>query len=144
VFDKPENVFILLLLCIPLVAVVGGIVVGIVRAVSQQRQLELLQRERIVALERGVDPRSLPAAPPFVAGDPRGPDWTEERARRQSQALLVGGIVTLSAGIGLVVFFAIVEQHGEAWAVGILPIAVALGLLSSAWLVRPRGPRPPL
>ena len=43
---KSEDVFILLLLFIPLVAILGGIVAGIIKAVGQQRLMELAQRER--------------------------------------------------------------------------------------------------
>jgi hypothetical protein len=136
---KSEDVFILLLLCIPLVAILGGIVAGIVKAVGQQRLMELAQRERIAAIERGLDPNKLPAA---AGGDPyMNSPWLSpiERARRLHQGLLIGGIVTLAAGIGIMILFLISEEHGNSWAIGILPEMIGIALLLSAWLVRPRG-----
>ena len=47
-------------LAIPIVAITGGIVVAVVRALGRQRMIELAQRERIAAIERGVDPSKLP------------------------------------------------------------------------------------
>ena len=51
---------------IPIVAIIGGITVAIVRTIGQQRLAELAHRERIAALERGVDPSKLPPAPVLV------------------------------------------------------------------------------
>ena len=136
---KSEDVFILLLLFVPLVAILGGIVVGIVKAVGQQRVMELAQRERIAAIERGLDPSKLP--PVAAGGDPYMTNpWHSpaERARRLHQGLLIGGILTLAAGIGLTTLFSITEEHGNGWALGILPGTIGLALLLSAWLVRPR------
>src|SRR5207248_4823258 len=45
-----------LIFSIPIVAIVGGITAGIVRTLGNQRLMELAQRERIAAIERGVDP----------------------------------------------------------------------------------------
>ena len=140
-FDKPENVFILLILCIPLFAIVGGITVGIVRTLAQQRQFELAQRERIAAIERGLDPSKLPA-PPAAGGDPyMSHAWMSpgDRALKQYHGLMIGGILSLAIGIGMTILFRINEQEGHAWAIGILPDMLGLGLLLSAWLVKPRG-----
>ena len=141
-FNKPEDFFILILLCIPILAIVGGIVVGIVKVIGQQRQIELVQRERIAAIEHGIDPSKLP---PLSAAVPNE-DYVSrlfmspaERARRQSQGLMIGGILTLAVGGGLIALFTITEEQGHAWAIGIIPCAIGLALLLSAWLVRPRG-----
>ena len=138
---KSEDVFILLLLFIPLVAILGGIVAGILKVVGQQRLMELAQRERIAAIERGMDPNKLPAA--AAGGDPSmmSNPWLSpaERARRLHQGLLIGGIVTLAVGIGIMTLFFVTEDDGNAWAIGILPEAIGLALLLCAWLVRPRG-----
>lgn len=137
---KSEDVFILLLLFIPLVAILGGIVAGIIKAVGQQRLMELAQRERIAAIERGIDPNKLPSA--AAGGDPyMNNAWFSptERARRLHQGLLIGGIVTLAIGLGIMILFLISEEHGNSWAIGILPEMIGIALLLSAWLVRPRG-----
>jgi hypothetical protein len=133
--ERPGGILLLLLFFIPLIAVTGGIIVAIVKTVHQERQVELAQRERIAAIERGIDPAKLP---PIRSGDDLLQGSASMRAHQQSQGLLVGGIITLAIGIGLTILFTVTEEEGEAWAIGILPICIGLGLLVSAWLVRPR------
>jgi hypothetical protein len=147
-FNQPEDVFILFTLCIPIIAIIGGVTTAIVKILSRQRQMELMQRERIAAIERGLDPEKLPRLAGLgdaELGAPGGWLSPEESARRLALRLTIGGIITLAAGIGAVVFFSVIENDGEAWAIGIIPITIALGLLASAWLVRAsgRGERPP-
>lgn len=45
---------------IPIIAIIGGITLAIIRTTGQQRLAELERRERIAAIERGVDPSKLP------------------------------------------------------------------------------------
>ncbi len=141
-----EDLMVLVLLTLPVFAVLGGIAVGIVRAVGQQRQLELARRERIAALERGLDPSSVPPLPPAAGGDyfAHGFGSPAEHARRRYQGLLIAAILSVAIGIGMMLLFSIVEEHGKSWAIGILPLTLGAGLLLSAWLVRPRddGQRP--
>jgi len=131
---------------IPIVAIVGGITAGIVRTLGQQRIMELAQRERIAAIERGVDPSKLP---PMPMGVGRNDDLTSmylppnEYARRRSQNLMIGGLVTLSVGIALVFFLRLVDTSEGAWGVGLIPAAVGFALLLSAFLVRPRNDAAP-
>lgn len=135
--ERPEGIFLALLFLVPLIAVTGGIIVGIIKAVHQERQIELAQRERIAAIEHGLDPSKLPpvrgaGGDDLLYGSLRG------RAQQQSQGLMVGGIITTAIGLGLTILFTITEEHGNSWAIGILPMAIGLALLLSAWLVRPR------
>ena len=136
-------------LAIPIVAIVGGITAGIVRTLGRQRLIELAQRERIAAIERGVDPAKL-APLPVAALDDEPETWRVnpyDRDRQRAQGLMVGGIVTFAVGLGLMAFLNFMEENGNAWAVGILPAAVGVALLLSSFLVRPRGsgggPTPP-
>ena len=55
-----EKLIPILIIAIPIMAIAGGIVVGVVRMIGQQRLLELAQRERIAAIERGIDPGKIP------------------------------------------------------------------------------------
>lgn len=144
------TVIVMTVLAIPIIAIIGGVVAGIMRAANRQRLLELAHRERIAALERGIDPAKLPPLPAF-AEDPEilfGPRALYERARRRSQSLLVGGVITVAVGLGILVSMALVREE-DAWPGGIIPLSIGLGLLLSAWLVRPRpengngGGRPP-
>jgi hypothetical protein len=128
-------------LSIPIVAIIGGITAGIIRTLGRQRLIELAQRERIAAIERGVDPAKL-APLPITALDDEPETLTMsqyDRDRRRAQGLLIGGIVTTAVGLGLMAFLNIMEDHGNAWAVGIIPAAIGVALLLSAFLVRPKG-----
>jgi hypothetical protein len=153
-FDS--DVFIpLMVFAIPIVAIVGGITAGIVRSIGNQRLVELAHRERIAALERGVDPSKLPPLPTMEesrdmgdagwSGASRGLYNSHHSDRRRSQGLMIGGIVTLFTGIGLMLFFHVLNEGTEhVWAVGMIPAAVGLALLLSAMIVRPRdGGMPP-
>src|SRR5262245_7212456 len=127
-------------LAIPIVAIVGGISAGIIRTLGRQRLIELAQRERIAAIERGVDPAKLTPLPVSTLDD-EPETWhmnTYERDRRRYQGLMIGGIVTVSAGLGIMAFLNFVASNENAWAVGIVPAAVGVAMLLSAFLVRPR------
>ncbi|MFI5370963.1 MAG: DUF6249 domain-containing protein [Candidatus Eisenbacteria bacterium] len=144
IFD-PDFVVPFLIFTIPIIAIVGGIATGIIRTMGRQRLVELAQQERIAAIQRGVDPAQLPPIHPDLFGD--SPFSPQESDRRRHEGLLIGGIVTLFTGIGIAMFLWILRPDGEryVWAVGIIPMAVGLGLLLSAMIVRPAagpdGPR---
>jgi hypothetical protein len=135
---------------IPIVAITGGIVLGVVRALGRQRALEMAQRERIAAIERGIDPAKLP---PIDLGQHQDSvfDFVDRQnsPMRRAQGLLIGGLVTLFAGVGISVFLGLMLHSHEgddhnAWAVGLIPSFVGVALLLSAWLVWPKeasGPR---
>ncbi len=138
-------------LSIPIVAIVGGITAGIIRTLGRQRLIELAQRERIAAIERGVDPSKLPPLPnmPDVVDRLGGADvGGYYNPLRRAQGLMVGGLVTLAAGIGLAVFLNLVAGEPGVWAVGAIPGAIGVALLLSALIVWPRGgsgtPPPPM
>lgn len=144
IFD-PDFVVPFLIFTIPIIAVVGGIATGIIRMMGRQRLVELAQQERIAAIQRGVDPAQLPPLQADLMSD--SPFSPQESDRRRRQGLLIGGIVTLFAGIGIAMFLWILRPDGEryVWAIGLIPIAVGLGLLLSALIIRPApgpiGPR---
>ena len=121
-------------MAIPIVAIIGGITVAVVRSIGQQRVAELAHRERIAALERGVDPSKLPPAPVIDYGHVYG---TYDPLRRY-HALMIGGIVCVLAGIGVGVFLYLMETEKNAWAIGLIPIAVGIALLLSAGVVKPK------
>jgi len=129
----------MMIFAIPIVAVAGGITAGIVRTLSRHRLIELAQRERIAAIERGLDPTKLPPLPSLMSDDDSAPLYMSPRqaTRHRARGLLVGGIVTLAVGIGLSVmlyFLTDGEDHGKVWAVGMIPMLVGLALLVSSWL----------
>lgn len=131
---------------IPIVAITGGIVMGIVRSLGRQRALELAQRERIACIERGVDPAKLP--PINIGGQDMESilEFTDRHGSplRRAQGLLIGGIVTLFAGVGISAFLGLVMQgktgdEAYVWAIGLIPAFVGIALLISARIVWPRG-----
>ena len=128
--------FGVLVFSIPIVAIVGGITAGIVRTMGQQRLAELAARERLAAIERGIDPSKLPP-PPSVGGD--NPYMFSHDPRHRAQGLMIGGLVTLAVGIGLSVLIWTNSEESHGWAVGLIPGLVGVALLLSAWIVWPKG-----
>ena len=132
----------LMAMSIPIVAIVGGITAGIVRMLQRQRAFEMIQRERIAAIERGLDPDKIASLQRPLLYDDHGV-YTDPRmaAEHRRQGLLIGGLVTLFVGIALCVFLYGVAGHNEepVWLVGTIPAAVGVALLLSAFLIRPVG-----
>jgi hypothetical protein len=127
-----------LVFSIPIIAIVGGITAGIVKTISRHRLIELAQRERIAMIERGLDPSKLPPLPlSEIAAD--SPLVSEtEYARRRSQGLMIGGLVTFAVGISLGVLLYNVADEAGVWSVGLIPVAIGIALLMSAFFVRPK------
>ena len=109
---------------IPIVAITLGIGIGCLAIWSEhKRKLELIDRihrERMLALEKGVEP---PALPPSMVGDLGSkpkivPRYLWPRAMRNGLMLLFGGIV---------LYFAVNEAGGREGAMFML-VAAALGL----------------
>lgn len=121
---------------IPLVAIVGGIVAGIVRTVSRNRLIELAQRERIAAIERGIDPAKLPPLPSFE--DERTKRSPEEDALRRSNGFLIAGILAVTFGFSLSLVIRFAEPGQPDWAGGLVVAAVGIALVVSAMIIRPR------
>jgi uncharacterized protein DUF6249 len=138
-FD-PSDFIPYMIFAIPIIAIVGGITLAIVRTLGRQRLIELAQQERIAAIQRGIEPSKLPALPLMADDDDLTPGISPaERDRRRSQGLLIGGVVTFAAGAGLSSFLAVIQSGERAWAVGLIPIMIGLSLLLSAWIVAPKG-----
>jgi len=140
-FDWSPGDFVpLVALSIPIVAIVGGIAAGIVRMMHRQRAFELLQRERIAAIERGLDPDKIASLQRPLIYDDNGV-FTDPRVanERRRQGLLIGGIVTLFVGIAVSVFLYGVtgNEREQVWLVGLIPAAVGVALLLSSFLIRP-------
>jgi hypothetical protein len=114
---------------IPLAGIAWFIINGLAEEKTARLNRELLHRERLAAMEKGMTEmldRSIAAEP----GD----------SRRDPNGLLVGGIITLGVGIGLSLFLRIVMDGSDARkavAVGLIPIFVGLSLIV-AWIVTRR------
>jgi hypothetical protein len=139
-----EDFIPFLVFSIPIIAIVGGITAGIIKTLGRQRLIELAQQERIAAIQRGIDPSKLPPMPNLALDEDEllgmsGP----ERDRRRAQGLLIGGIIVTAASIGMIAFFSLVVTERNMWAVGLIPGAVGVALLLSAWIIQPKGMMPP-
>ena len=131
----------LFIFAVPLLAIVGGIILGILRVLGQQRLAELVRKERIAAIERGVDPDKLPSLVGTDGYDVYGPG--NGRLRR-AHGLMIGGAVLLAIGISLVVLLRSVEPEKSHWMLGLLPFLVGVALLGCSAVIWPRrGSAPP-
>ena len=133
--DVSDSLRVLLIFAIPIIAIIGGITMGIVKVVSRQRLQELARRERIAAIEKGVDLSQLPPMP-FDAEDQSDYARSTE-TNRTRQGLLIGGLITLFAGIGLGLMLNFLAHGEDAWAVGFVPGFVGFAMLLSYWLTKP-------
>ncbi len=147
-FDFSPGDFVpLMALSIPIIAIIGGITTGIVRMMQRQRAFEMIQRERIAAIERGLDPDKIASLQrPLLYDDHGRYDDPQMANARLRQGLTIGGIVTLFVGVALAIFLNGVadgSDGGNVWMVGLLPAAVGVALLLSSFLIRPIGPGSP-
>lgn len=129
-----------LVFSIPIIAIVGGITMGVVKSIGQQRAMELASRERLAAIEKGIDPAKLP---PIPWGEPDEGMAGMRSPRSWSLKLLVGGIIVTCAGLGIMAFLYFITggpSGNPVWAVGLVPTLVGIGLLISAWVVRASSP----
>jgi len=138
----PDTLVPLMALSIPIVAIIGGITAGIVRTLGQQRLIELAQRERIAAIEKGIDPSKLPPLPVTGGSDDLADMYLtpHHAALRRAQGLLIGGLVTLAVGIGLGVMLYYVADEANVWSVGLIPALIGVALLVSSIIVRQSAP----
>jgi hypothetical protein len=131
---------------IPLAAIIGGITAGIVKSNARHRLLELAQRERIAALERGIDPERLPRLelPPGMVDN--GLTF-EQKQQRRSELLRIWGFITTGFGVAMLIGIGMAEGFREAAPTAMFA-GVGIALIISGYMVKParselsRGPDP--
>ncbi len=135
-----EIVLPILILSIPLAAVIGSFIHGILKSLGQQRFLELAQRERMMAIERGIPPENLPPLRTSHSTGDVGLTFEQQQLRR-SQGLMIGGLISVAVGAGMVAFLMQIPDAARqnAWAVGFVPMFVGFACIIAAWIVRPKG-----
>jgi hypothetical protein len=91
-------------------------------------------RERIAAIERGVDPLQLSPLP-VVYDTVRS---IRQVTLRKVQGFTIGGLLTLAIGIGLgLTLFLLPSSDGkDAWPIGFVPALLGVALLLSARILR--------
>jgi len=121
---------------IPVVAIIGGITLAIIRTMGQQRLAELERRERIAAIERGVDPAKLPPpASPYAYENGHG--YAHGSRMRRAHGLFIGGLIVVAVGLSLMLGLAVAEPHEGHWVIGTMPLLVGIALLIAAKVVWP-------
>src|SRR5688572_3401316 len=111
---------------IPIVAIVMGIGIGMLAVWTEHKQkaqlLEQLHRERLQALDKGME---LPPLPAHLVGDGDGSVPSAAKSLRSGVVLLL---------IGVILWFAIREvSSGEGALFGLIPAAVGVGNLLYAF-----------
>lgn len=123
---------------VPIVAVAGWILAGIVRTISAHRLLEAAVQERMALIARGVDPERIPAAATLGGLRMGYADYERHRA----QGLFVWGFVLLVGGVTFALVAGTLEAWTETdWPIGVVAAAIGAALLLSSALVWPRGKR---
>jgi hypothetical protein len=136
-----EDIFVpFLVFAVPIVAIAGGILAGIIRNLSAHRLMEVSVRERMALIARGVDPARIPGLP-AGAGSGLFPLLSfADHSRFRAQGLLIGGLVTLLGGIALGAFMGLTEGwESREWTLALVPVAIGLALLASSAIVRAQG-----
>jgi hypothetical protein len=134
--DNPFGIlFMIFALAIPVVAIIGGITAGIFKTLSKQRMLELAQKERILALERGVDPERLPALQLPEGMRPKDGPTFEQRQFRRSNLLMIWGMII--GGFGLAMLTALALARSGEWAFMFIFVFVGIALMLGSRVGRP-------
>jgi hypothetical protein len=135
-----EDVFVpFLVFAVPIVAIAGGILAGIIKTISSHRLMEAVVRERMALIARGVDPARIPVSAGAMLG---GASLMSMRdlTRLRAQGLLVAGFVTLAGGASFAfVAYALDSWAGGDWGLGVVAASIGLALLLSGAIIWPRG-----
>ncbi|HEX7077245.1 MAG TPA: hypothetical protein VF363_02355 [Candidatus Eisenbacteria bacterium] len=122
-------------LIIPIVAIIGGISVAIVRLLGQQRLEELARKERIAAIERGLDPDKIPSLTPTGVYEEYG---VGNGRLRRAHGLMIAGLILVAVGVGVALLIQSQEPDKNQWLVGLLPALVGGALLMASKIIWPK------
>ena len=133
-----EDLFVpFLVFAIPIVAIAGGIMAGIIRNISAHRLMEVAVRERMALIARGVDPARIPGLSASAGFGLFPLRSFADHSRLRAQGLLIGGLVTLLGGIALGAFLGLTESwESREWTVALVPVSIGIALLVSSLIVR--------
>ncbi len=133
--DLAPVIAIVFSLTIPLVAIIGGITAGIIKSNARRRLMELAQRERIAAIERGIDPEKLPALHVEFGDEPKM--TFEQRQLKLSQNLRIWGMALTGFGAALVLGIGLSEGNMYEGGPALMFVGVGVALLLGGYMVRP-------
>lgn len=110
---------------IPIVAIVMSLTIPIVAIITDYRRrrdlINALHRERLAAIERGMEPKPLPE------------ELLSPSKRLQKPRYLLNGLIWLFVGIGTCAFLGSLVGLELAW-VGLIPAGVGLAFLIYYWV----------
>jgi hypothetical protein len=136
-----EDIFVpFLVFAIPIVAIAGGILAGIIRNLSAHRLMEVAVRERMALIARGVDPARLSGLSAGLGSGFFPFRSFADHSRFRAQGLLIGSLVMILGGIALGVFLALVDcPESRDWTIALVPVSIGIALLVSSLIVRAQG-----
>ncbi len=114
-FLDPE----LFAITIPLLSIFGGVAIAIVAIIMGGRKKELMHKERVLAMERGIE---IPTAP------------VPEKRLTYLHNRSAGLVMTLLGLALTIALWAVAGKNGGVW--GLIPLAIGVGLLVSSALER--------
>ena len=105
---------------IPLLSIMGGVLIAITAIIMSGRKKELKHKERITAMEKGIE---LPSESPKPVPKPK------------FQGTRRGGLVMTLIGLSLTIaIWTVAGADGGVW--GLIPLAIGVGLLIAGNLER--------
>jgi hypothetical protein len=108
---RPETIAVM----IPIISIMGGVLIAIVAIIMDSKKKELTHKERLVAMEKGID---IPQPPK----EPQRPAYLKNRS---------AGLVMTLLGIALTIAIWVpAGPVGGIW--GLVPLAIGVGLLISS------------
>jgi hypothetical protein len=110
-FLTPE----LFAMTIPLLSIFGGVAIAIVAIIMAGRKKELAHKERLLAMEKGIE---IPTAPK----PEKRPEYLAHRT--------TGLVMTLLGLAFTIALWAVAGKDGGVW--GFVPMAIGIGFLISA------------
>jgi hypothetical protein len=123
---------------VPIVALAGWMLAGVVRTISAHRLLEAAVRERIALIAHGVDPARIPAIGPYGGFGTDAAGYERFRA----QGLLVWGFALLAGGVSFALVAGTLDAWTEAdWPIGVVAAAIGAALLLSGAIIWPKSKR---
>ena len=128
---------------IPIVAIVGGIALAIIKTMGKMRIRELQIRERIAMIEKGLvpPPETDPAGFDRAMSQHERNDWKSSAPRHRR-----AGITLMGVGFGLMVLIGFAGERGDLGsAVGVGGFLVVLGaafFINSLFELRHQPPTP--
>lgn len=118
-------------------SILGGISNGLIRGRQRQNVAEMIQRERVALIERGVEPERLPSIQehPLWGALESGAVTEKQFMNRRRQMLIMIGLVLAFVGVALGVFLGFVAGD-DVWTIGLMPFAVGLALLLASRFIK--------